>query len=70
VEILKNFMVGILVIFMGLALLVVSVLLFPILLVAGSLLLISIKAVIFIAFIFVLITAIGYAARKIINKNP
>ncbi|MFH1791006.1 MAG: hypothetical protein ABH885_03355, partial [Candidatus Omnitrophota bacterium] len=60
-EVIKNLLVGILVVVLACIVIGFSLLLFPIIFVAGSILLLSLKAVIFIAVCLAVITLIGYA---------
>ena len=63
-EMLKDFMTGIVVILLVGILILLSVFLFPLILVAGSLLLLSVKALLFIAFCVFVVILIGYLVRK------
>jgi len=67
-EILKNFATGLVVIILALITIGISMLLWPLLLIAGSLFLISIKLILFIALFLGLIILVGHLVRKSFKK--
>ena len=67
-EILKNFVTGLVVIILALILIGVSLLFWPLLLIAGSLFLTSLKLIIFIALFSGLIILVGHVVRKSLRR--
>lgn len=63
-EILKNFFAGLIVILLAFFLFIASMILWPIIIVVGSVLLISFKLILFIAVFVCFILLIGYIVRK------
>ena len=68
-EILKNLLVGLVVAILAIMLLGVSIFFWPFIIVAGSLLLISLKLILFIAIFFCFLILIGYIVRKCFKKQ-
>jgi len=68
-EILKNFIVGVLVICLAFVVLGISIFLFPFIVVAGSVILLSLKTVLFIVLCVVFVITVGYVVRKGISRE-
>jgi len=67
-ELLKNFVTGLVVIILALIIIGISMILWPFLIIAGSLFLVSLKVILFIALFLGSIIAIGYVMRKSFKK--
>jgi len=63
-EIFKNFVAGLLVLLLAFMIVILSLVLFPVMIIAGSLIVISFKVIAFIAACVLVIIFIGYLARK------
>jgi len=70
VEILKNLLVGFAVVILAIMLLGLSIFFWPFIIVAGSLLLISLKLILFIGIFLCFLILIGYIVRTGFKKQP
>ena len=69
-EILKNLLVGFAVVILAIMLLGLSIFFWPFIIVAGSLLLISLKLILFIGIFLCFLILIGYIVRMGFKKQP
>ncbi len=69
-EILKNLLVGFAIVILAILLLGISIFFWPFIIVAGSLLLISLKLILFIAIFLCFLILIGFIVRKGFKKQP
>ena len=68
-EVLKNLLVGFAIVILAIILLGISIFLWPFIIVAGSLLLISFKLILFIGIFLCFLILIGYIVRKGFKKQ-
>jgi len=68
-EFLKNFAVGIVALGLAALLLVLGIVMWPLVIVAGSVFLLGLKLVLSVAILIVFIAAIGYLVRKMLGAK-